>query len=735
MATLADFGQTQKVTTRNADNIVAEQDRVAALNNQQRLSQVGNAEPVDPNAKPISTTPISTIYNTPPAGQTQLPPSTGKIQDSERERLRKAGFTDEEILKREQDLKPAIQDTMTNTGLGTTFDQQGRTVAGSGRLDAGTTRLGQDPNAALNAKREADKKAEIGNTKGYVTKTYVDQYGNVQTYTVEDPGATENARNEAKNRQAAEDAAAADRQRSAQEARTQNPEGKTTGIGDETPQGEDGTVIAPTAPAFNPNAPNLNSFISTLPPEQQAQAQAIFGPIMDYIGTQQGLMGQQFQNGMGALDEFDDVFKQYMDSQRAQNQSLFDRYDGFFKDQLENQLYLAERTRDAEERTVESERARQEIQFERAMRDQMITNEKNRADNLTGLGVSGGWRSSRHAASVYHALAKGDRILGDLHVDKALAGEYWANKMLGVQDTYHANVTAAHDQYKSSSLTLLDKVMTRAQELDKTIFDHTKDRIDAISKLKSEYITGIGDLAKTYASTISAQNKWVIQQAADAKKAEWEQGKQLWGEAMQYVDRYGTQNKAALGAYEKQLGLPAGTLSNQRTLAELRMAKSGGGGGGGGGVASGGISDLVKKERQRLLAVYPNASPAQLDNIAFANIYNLYNGDSAAGQKTMRQVYDFMMDNRIGNSNYAITTHSPTSAIGKESYENYNQLLNDQEAIAIGGEEAAMNIFADEERFGTDQEALDYLAEIGWVPNYGLNSWFDDSPDSFTNQE
>lgn len=643
---------------------------------------------------PVGTKPTSSLVNpflTPQKTATTSSSDGGFIEANARERLAKAGITGEAADKQIASQKQGIQDTMTHSGQGAQYDPKtGKVIPGSGRLPANST-VSKNPQADAAAKRAAEKAAKIAGTKGYVKNTGTNEDGSTYEYYSEDPGATAEAQRQAEATAADEDLAS---------------EMQAQGYRDWLEQN------APTPPS--------DSFFANLPEEQRADAMSIYGPMFDYIDNATQMLKGNAADGMDAIGEIGGAMQTYVDSQRARDSAMLDRFDGFYKEQLNNQLSSADSAKDASIRNQELARDRAQFEFDRAIRDQMVQNEKNRKDQLLGLGVSGGWRSSRHSADVIDALAVGDKIVADLHTQKAFMERDFGNKFSDIESDWHSNVVSAHDKYKASSLALLDKAMTKAGELDKIVYESTKDKINAIQNLKTDFVKSYGLLARDFASTVGDMNKTMIQKAADVEKMKYDQMNKTWDQALKYVDTYGTQNKSALRIYEDKLGLMPGALSNQQTIEELKMKKSGGGSG-----VAGSIANRVDGKVSEILSLYPNANMNDILTMAYHELNTEVGGESAAGRNLMDGAKQYMYGKygtQLPQGTRIETILNERTVKGEISSTYEDARTNAHYGSQLGGETVTTNdavtLYGELVAGGMEKkDAQKFISQFGWEIN------------------
>lgn len=288
----------------------------------------------------------------------------------------------------------------------------------------------------------------------------------------------------------------------------------------------------------NQPVPPADSFISQLPEEQQGPAEDVFAPLFEYYdqATQDAMTVHG--NSMKALDEGDSLLNDYIGLRNKQDEKMFDRHDEFYKEQLQHQLDGAERTRDSQEAIIQSERRRQDYKYEKAIQRQRIQNERDRKDLLLDLGISGGWRASAKVADVYDALKEGERIIADMEIERIFMGEVFAAKMVKAEGDFFTNEQKAHDAYKSASLQLEDKMMKRASEIDKTVYNHAKDRTNAVTKMENDFLNSFTKIAGERAKAAVDNNKWMSEQALKIAQFEHNMNQDKFSNEME-VGRFG----------------------------------------------------------------------------------------------------------------------------------------------------------------------------------------------------
>lgn len=476
------------------------------------------------------------------------------------------------------------------------------------------------------------------------------------------------------------------------------------------------------------SSPSIQSFLNGLPEDKRLEAESAFSEQAKGLEQQKALYDAALLEAENTIKELSQKAIDFANEQASKQSDIDVMQENFNQQLLQSQLESAERAMQIEEANAAIEFQRTNQLFERQIRDQRLINEKNRKDQLLGLGISGGWRASRQTADVIDALAKGDRIISDLRTDQAYAGDLYTKKLNSAVQNWQSNTATAYDTYKASALALKKASMEAAIELDKTVWNNTSDRIKAISDLKTKALETLGDFAAEYGRIITDENKFLIEQAADARKEEALNEERLWDRAMELVDVYGTQNipPQQLRNMEASLGLVPGALDGP-TLAEVKARRSGSGTGAG---ASGPVADEVTMSRNRIRSNYPSATPEQVDYMVYGQLYNLYHGDST-GREFMQDVYKYQAQNPIDGQSYRLYTFSPASANGTDLYNNMQTEIQEREMLSSGQmtpNELFEYILAgyqgsrDNPSEQDVQDALNQMREYGYtdVPNW----WF-----------
>lgn len=535
----------------------------------------------------------------------------------------------------------------------------------AGAVTMGNTGKGinQGGAAASKAATDARNKAELDNAIGYVKKV------NPKTgdeYYVRDEAATAKLKEDIKNRQAQEAAAGAAAQNAAVIANANNKETgavtptaptDTTGTKPNdagvTTTGDQGTGTGTGTDTTGSGNGGMN-----IPPVDQNDPYAAqFGSFNDQLGN----LGKATKAGLDSINAEDAATGAYVQKTQDRNDILAQ----FILDQnqksLDAKLDIAKQTHDAQEQYAEYERSKTESLYNRAIREQIISNEKARKDQLLGLGISGGWRASRQTANVIDALAKNDRTLANLYDDAAFANKESSLRLNQIEADYHNSVVDAYDKYDAANGKLYTDMLDKAADLDKTIFTSQKDRIKATNDLVQSYLKEYGNLAGDFAKTVTDRNKFIIQQRNDAAKFEFDVRKTVYDDAIKYVDTYGTSNKTQLSSFETQLGLPTGSLSSQKSLKELKLY--GMVGRGGSTVDLGFVQNFVTTRMAYLDQIYGDTKSTKDKMELVGQDFDGRYGSGKAGRQNVGTAYDFL-NTHYGNRDVQMPGSAMTGVYG-----------------------------------------------------------------------
>jgi len=271
----------------------------------------------------------------------------------------------------------------------------------------------------------------------------------------------------------------------------------------------------------NPPTPSIETMISGLPEDQQGQASSLYQPIFDYLDQAEASAFQQYGNSARAIEVGDAMLEKYINETSDRLATFAARHDVFNQTILQNQLDASERLRDNENAIVNRNYDRADSLLERQIRDQQVKNERDRKDLMLDLAIgSSSAESSAHVGRVYEALKAGDRILSDLVSDRAFLSREASEKSQEVERNFLTNESNAYDNYRASAMQLEDKMFDRALEIDKTVFNYTKDRNDAITKMENDYLKAFSEIAGKRADAAVENNKFVQTQMLEIAKFE-----------------------------------------------------------------------------------------------------------------------------------------------------------------------------------------------------------------------
>jgi len=624
-----------------------------------------------------------------PDGSSTSAPKTdvGVIEQSARDRLKKSGLSDEEINKRLSDpsYKQAIMETMSNTGQGGSFNSK------TGKYIPPAT-LGNNPAAAAATKREQDKQSALDSTVIMKDVAQYDSEGNLTGVTkVVDQEATQAARDALATKQAAEDAHNADVKTHMDQNRA-----ATTAEGD----------------AKSVPLPSLENFISTLPPEQQDQARAYLQPVETFYDNMANSITDRTNtqitnetNDMAAIDD-------YQKKATAKNDFFTNMWKEMQDKALQGKLDAAQSQREMDSKELAYQQEKKDAQLNQAIRRQMVQNEKDRKDQLMGLGISGGWRSTRISADTIFALGRGEEIVSDLQTEKALSTDYFSTQSFKIEATYNSTVSQAYDSYEQTGFEGMQKFSAEADKIENTVYARTKDKTDAIKKLENDWFDFMAKNGESKLKMIRDGQDHMLKQVGDARDSQQKKEQQAWTNAMTYVEKYGTQDKAMLTRLEKDAGLLPGSLSNAKTIEELKMKRAGGVAGAGG---PGGVAGQIDEQRKQIQQLYPNATGKQIDTLVYAASSKLF------AKKDLLTAWNYMSQNPIGKELYRIQPML-TAKEGSIDVDSAQQVLEHQRALSTGEMTVDQMITQLKDAkdngvpiFPTDDDIIRYMGDLGYT--------------------
>jgi len=270
-------------------------------------------------------------------------------------------------------------------------------------------------------------------------------------------------------------------------------------------------------PSTTPDTGATDAVIKGLPAEQQAQAEALMAPWDKYIKEQQAVLQDGKTETIAAITQIGENMKTMLQNTQSDLRAQQARWDAVNKQIEERKLQEAKNTYERNRNLAAASKEAEQMEMQRAIRDAEMQQSKDRKDLLLGLGISGGWRASSKVGNVYFALKKGEDTIMDMRVDKVYAGRVWDEKLMDIENTYHANQVAAHDAYMTESNILFDKLIEAAEKTDGTILDTGKEMITAQKDLMEKTADALGELAKARAEAAEENTKWVVEQARLAR--------------------------------------------------------------------------------------------------------------------------------------------------------------------------------------------------------------------------
>lgn len=367
-----------------------------------------------------------------------------------------------------------------------------------------------------------------------------------------------------------------------------------------------------------------------------------------------------------------------------------------------------------------AEIAQQKFELEQHRNEQLVLEqnvERERKNRLIAnkLGIASGGNGLRWMAE---EVRKGNDMLSYLKEAGSLQESSFA---LETGRNYTLNVRKATNDYASQKMQIDKQFSDDIAELKKMVNLDAKERKEERKTMVKEYMDALDKNDEKFAGQVKLFNDDLltkVNQERDDKRAS---EKQLLDAAFEHLDTFGTQNKETLSFYESQLGLPPGSLSNQKTMDELRMKKAGGSG-------TPAIDKLVEDQRSQLRSFYPTASGEMIDQLVYAALSKQLN------TANLGKAYNYMSSNLIAGETYRIQPFL-TASQGQKTIDAVSQKLEDQRAVETGEITASElvstlreEVDSDGDRIFSDDDIIKYMGDIGYAYVPG---WLTTFPNEF----
>lgn len=686
--TLADFGLTsdQKVTTRNAKAIVAEQQRQSAqtmLTPGSRIYiQPGVNAPVDYdlgelqrkagyNPKTGVYNPISTIYNT---TKTTTPPTSDQGNIAKLRALRLSGR--EGGVDAGGNVIDKGAGTYAGTGGAAPVATEGQRAANIANLkgiaDVGFNVDPVERRKALRLEKRLEELRQPLTKKqgaGIIESDWefaIRQGAQQQEITaIEEQLSELQKRSQARSK---EDAAMV----AGQEAANQGQPTPTP----ETQGGQQGMS----------KTEELLADILKNNPEMAKAYLPQLESILNAEGTAGDIYGLELQEA-GTVDE-----GAYQDRRDMARQDYMDKLDfNEEKDQL---------ARDRAEETKRSSLAANEraeaLSSAELAKDELEQIRKNTNDELQarrGINRLGGGHDYSGLHYVREQVQSGLDALSFIRTKAAIMHGSYGDKAVDIINKYALDMR----QSDADAMQWYDDAYDAyRKELGDISKDYNADKKE-VRKMRFEahknYSKTLTDLDLKKGELFRDMKLKAIERADKLEKDFRDSQKQIFDQAFKYIDTYGTSNKRQLMLYEQQLNLPPGSLSNQRTIEELRLYKTSGGGG----LTGQNVADYVNDKRELFMRQYPDKTGEQIDQMVISMATFEYSSGKNA-DKTVAAMADYMTRNNLerhrdvffgsmyGGEDTSDFTNKPYAIVPKKSpFVQINQGgLTDEEKQSLG---------------------------------------------------
>jgi hypothetical protein len=641
---LSDYGQTRKLNSAEQANQVQYQDQTRA----QSLLQNNASAASSTDAQQAATMGATNQF-------TNVAAPTGGIQQNALKRLTDSGMTVQSATDKLGAQQPKIQQAFNQVGTGSA----NRTTAGNERYQTRLQEIEKSGQEAIANERAA----------GFSGGQAMAQL----------------------------DKAKAQAQSDFEQEQQQEQEVKDTTLDKQT-NGSEGQP----APMNEQQAGAAAAF-GNLPPEAQFLAPFL----QDFQSTMQGALSSN-QNMTNALLNGGEVNGTQV---KGINQT-FDGIDKRLEDMESNYVNTSQALQGMLE-TVKQQNEKHLSEQEKAQEDRLmwtkvkqqreLSRQKTAAHEsmVAQIALAGGFGQDAGLAAVRESDAMYESKMSEVEVELGIQRTELAAKFSGL---YLQN----QNEYVKDSVTNMKDLLSGLERIGLQKNSNEQARGAAEQSLVQNAWKNETDLRMKKSEKNIELVNMVSDLMAEDRTSKAQAQKELWDNAMNYVDRYGTQNPEALGEYERALGLPTGALSDQKTLEELRMKKSGSGG-----VGSSGASAIVDEERSRILKLYPSATGEMVDKLVYSSLVARF-GSSEKGKSVTMAAYDYMAGNPVNGESYRIQPFL-TSSQGTKLIDDTLQSLEDQRALEAGEVEISDLYSQLIENEWTDEQAIEYIEGLGYI--------------------
>ena len=405
------------------------------------------------------------------------------------DRMRERGMNDEQIRTQLDAVAPQLQSTMSNTGLGGTFDQKGMFVPKTIAEAQNVLATSRNPQEKAQAQKVIDD--QLNQVKGYAPRTNVDPATGATWVTYsEDAGATAKAREEAKNRMAIEEQNRLNLQKLKEDAK------KKVAL-----------MVPNDIKETSDKVLQLKAVLDQLSPELRASASLEIQQMLDgqdriSKATQQALdtfstdteIEDSYQGTEDRIKQVEKLFLQFADDSKA----TAERVANYNRDMLLIDKKIIE-SKNAED---ETKQIQANIKNERKLRRQLAA--LNITTDLQGLQY------------LDDAIQEGQSTLASLRNANSLN---LLKAQLAIGEGYAIEMQKAMDNQRASYLDITTKTTDALEAVRKSISLDKKDRnkeirsilakdVEDKNKLETETAKALRELAKeTLSSVDKARNE------------------------------------------------------------------------------------------------------------------------------------------------------------------------------------------------------------------------------------
>lgn len=571
-----------------------------------------------------------------------LPPSTGAIQDAERARLKAAGLSDGEILAREQANAPVIKDTASNTGL-IGADVNPETVRAQ-RIAAINKRMqelsGPPPATVSGAPLSVESRAQIAADNARERLALQQELDHHQNQAMNGGASTTNT-------------TALPKDQSTNTPAAQVSDGTGT---QPTPGTEAKAPTTPMEKAVNDSITALGGVVASIAATAPPELQPLYQAALTMLQTRAADLSSQMTDTMAVADKVSAEYQTIVGGMLESRKTMLQSGQALLKSSQQEQLDLIsqQKAADLAMNSNAQELFNAQVNNEARRREQELAVDTQHSMNA--VAVQGGFGNLNAYAEIDRVHNVGEQQITNYLGEMAIQSQSYVAKALQIDAAYTSKVVEAHQNFNDKSLALMSTYNDKVEAAEKLLLGNSEKKMQAYAAARKEFRQGWTSIQSETISTIRDATKEAYYSKRQFDLETYRDRRSAWGEVNSYLMRFGNQMtpeaKTYLGQQETRLGLPPGTLTSEKVLAQMK--KGGGGGGGGNPLTRGSTKAYVDSQRAILIKAHPElkGDPSAIDGLLLSATKASYPG--AKNQAFLRDVSDYVNGNNIGSKPYYV---------------------------------------------------------------------------------